>query len=69
MLEALDQRPFDPKDGAAVALSTKPYANTRPALTRLVLMRQFLLNSRDKAFYIARTLQVGEQSAAGHSGR
>lgn len=59
MLEALDQRPFKPEDGSPGALYTQRYASSAARLTRLVLKRQFLLNKRDRAFYIARTLQVG----------
>lgn len=58
MLEELASRPFDPADGAPTALYTTEYAAGAGRLTRLVLARQWLLNQRDRSFYVARTLQA-----------
>ena len=44
------------------ALARRQYATSLLHLTKLVLKRQFLLNARDRAFYVARAVQVGGAS-------
>ncbi|KAL4427934.1 hypothetical protein ABPG75_002023 [Micractinium tetrahymenae] len=59
--EARDQlanRPFNPEDGLPNALHKTRYASSGLRLTGLVLQRQFRLNQRDKAFYVARAVQA-----------
>jgi hypothetical protein len=57
-LDQLDNRPFKPEGAASGSLFTTRYANSALHLTLLVIKRQFLLNKRDRSFYIARSLQV-----------
>lgn len=58
MLDQLDNHPFDPESAPPGSLAKTRYGNSYLRLTQLVFLRQVLLNKRDKAFYIARALQV-----------
>ena len=57
-LDHLDRHPFNPEDSTAGSLMQSHYASSAMRLTGLVLMRQFMLNKRDRGFYIARAIQV-----------
>lgn len=65
----LEGSPFRPEDSPPGSLAASRYASSHLRLTKLVLLRQMLLNRRDKGFYIARAVQVGGCRVAGcHTG-
>ena len=57
-LDQLDNRPFKAEEAPPLSLFTTHYASSALHLTLLVIKRQFLLNQRDRSFYIARSAQV-----------
>ncbi|KAL4442124.1 hypothetical protein ABPG77_011385 [Micractinium sp. CCAP 211/92] len=57
-LDRLANHPFNPADGKPHALHKTRYASSWLRLTGLVLQRQFRLNQRDRAFYVARAMQA-----------
>ena len=59
LLDQLDSHPFRPEDSPPGSLITTKYASSVLRLTKLVFLRQVKLNKREKAFYIARAVQVG----------
>lgn len=58
MLCQLEQEPFDPDTGPPGALYHDHFANGLGYLTRLVVLRQVVLNLRMKSFYMARVIQT-----------
>ena len=58
MLRKLEEEPFDPETGPPGALYRDHFANGLGYLTRLVVLRQVVLNLRMKSFYMARVIQV-----------